>query len=363
MFTVRIKTQDATPGMLLAESVYISASGADMLAARKDTKLDAAKIKMLVERNVPYVAIVSPSAPDVKKIIDEKLKEEAVDSVKQLFSCFGTESCENKTTAYQLVEQVEDVVDDLVQVLTDDASGLVHINDLKSYDEYTYHHSLSVSMLSIATGRELGLDNDTLFRLGRCAMMHDIGKQLIPIEIINKPGKLTDKEFDTIKSHPSLGAESLKQNGIGDKELWDGVRYHHEKINGTGYPDRIKGGDLPLFSKIISVVDVYDAVTSYRPYRSPMLPSEAFEIIFKDIGTAFEYDIVKAFLAKLELYPVNTVVELSNGKIGIVVQNEGSFRLRPTVCLQGTGEILTLTASKNYDINISKVLDPREIPA
>ncbi|MCL1885110.1 MAG: HD-GYP domain-containing protein [Defluviitaleaceae bacterium] len=396
MYTRIIKIEDAEPGMKLSEPVYIvTNTGSNMLAARAGMVLDANLIKMLTVRKVVTIEIHSDVAPEgaeippqksapaapppsikveppkpppekyvpVKELVNDKLKEEAVDSVKQLFTCFATpDGGINKTTAYQCVSNLENVVGDLMGVITDDESGLIHINDLKQFDEYTYHHSLSVSMLAMTTGREMGLDEDTLFRLGRCAMMHDIGKQTIPIEIINKKGKLTDAEFTIIKNHPVTGANNLKAAAIGDIELWNGILFHHEKINGAGYPKGLKGKDIPLFSKIISVADVYDAVTSYRSYRLPMLPSEAFELIGRDVNVAFELNVVKAFFAKLELYPVNTILELSDGRLGMVVDSEGASRLRPTVRVWGSTELVNLAAQMNAGITIEGVINPTDLP-
>ncbi|MCL2199178.1 MAG: HD-GYP domain-containing protein [Defluviitaleaceae bacterium] len=385
MYTKKIALKDVEVGMTLAASVYFkNSAGVDMLAARKGKVLDDNLLRILKRKDVKAVEIesspalppkVAPSAPPapaiikerpkaekhvpVKSVVDEKLKEEAVDSVKQLFGEISPDGHMNKTTAYQCVNNLEGVVTDLLHAIEDDTTGLVHINDLKQYDEYTYHHSLSVSVLSIATGKELGLDSDTLFRLGRCAMLHDIGKQMIPLEVINKKGKLSDEEFLLVKNHTTLGAESLKKNAIGDVELWNGVMFHHEKVNGFGYPHQLKGKDIPLFSKIISVTDVYDAITSFRPYRSPMLPSDAFELILKDVGSAFDFEIVKAFLAKLELYPVNTILELSNGKLGMVIPGSTN-KLRPYVRLWGSTDILVM--ERVPDVNITKILSPEELP-
>jgi len=185
-------------------------------------------------------------------------------------------------------------------------------------------------------------------------MMHDIGKQTIPIEIINKKSKLTDAEYLQIKNHSIQGAITLKNSGIGDIELWNAVMFHHEKVNGTGYPKGLHGKDIPLFSKIIAVADVYDAITSYRAYRNPLLPSETFEIIRKDVTHAFDYEVVKAFFEKLELYPVNTIVELSDGRLGIVVADDSvsRSRLRPTVRIWGTSQIEYLSTPINMDISI-----------
>ncbi|MCL1877965.1 MAG: HD-GYP domain-containing protein [Defluviitaleaceae bacterium] len=398
MYTRIIRIEDAEPGMTLADAVYIvTTTGTNLLAARAGTVMDANLIKMLTTRKVMSVEIQSDTPPEdmseppvapapkpsvniiyeeskpkpppeqyvpIKEIVDNKLKEEAIDSVKQLFTEFqNPDGTVNKTTAFRCVDNLEGAVTNLLDVITGDGSDLVHINDLKEFDEYTYHHSLSVSMLAMTTGREMGLDGDTLFRLGRCAMMHDIGKQMIPLDIINKKGKLTNEEFATIKNHAVLGANSLKKAGIGDVELWNGIMFHHEKLNGSGYPNGLKGGNVPLFSRIIAVADVYDAVTSYRSYRLPMLPSEAFDIITKDVKNGmFDLGIVKAFFAKLELYPINTIVELSDTRLGMVVESEGSSRLRPTIRIWGSTEIVNLAASKNLEINIVGVMNPADLP-
>jgi HD-GYP domain-containing protein (c-di-GMP phosphodiesterase class II) len=193
-------------------------------------------------------------------------------------------------------------------------------------------------------------------------MMHDVSKQTIPLEIINIKGKSTDAEYKTIQNHPVIGASNLRTAGIGDVELWNGIMFHHEKVNGSGYPKGLKGKHIPLFSKIICVADVYDAVTSYRSYRLPMLPSEAFELISKDVNVAFELDVVRAFFAKLELYPMNTIVELSDGRLGMVVESEGASRLKPCIRIWGSTEVINLAAAGNTGVSIVSVMSPQDLP-
>ncbi|MCL2047207.1 MAG: HD-GYP domain-containing protein [Defluviitaleaceae bacterium] len=387
----KIGINDAYGGLVLGKPIYVKNQlDVDVLVARKGAQLDDILIERLKRigittleiaeneepHNTEYVPVVqlpepppAPPAPEplyedvapVEAIIDNRLKEEAVSSVKQLFSFLSSGEKVNMTTAYQCVENIDGVVEDLLDVIAGDETGLVHISDLKRHDEYTYHHSLSVSVLSIAVGKELGFSKDMLFRLGRCAMLHDIGKNLIPLDILNKAGKLSDREFELIKTHPVIGAESLKKNKIGNTELWRAVMYHHEKVDGTGYPHKLTGPYIPLFSKIIAVTDVYDAITSYRSYRSPMLPSHAMGILCKDTGTHFEADIVKAFMAKLEPYPMNTIVQLSNGKLAKVVR-AGKTKLNPVVKLWGSRIVLDLSASENKGIVIVEVLDEKHLP-
>ncbi|MCL2873808.1 MAG: HD-GYP domain-containing protein [Defluviitaleaceae bacterium] len=293
--------------------------------------------------------------PKVEALVDDELREMAVDSIRNMFSIANEgKTTENMTTAYKAVKEIEDVVDKLVDSL-DESNSLVHIAGIKSYDEYTYHHSLSVAILSISIGQSMGLSGYEVRQLGRCAMLHDIGKILIPQEIINKPGKLTDVEFETIKNHPALGSEFIAKWNIGDMALRLGVLTHHEKIDGTGYPNRLSGKKIPLWGQIISVADVYDAVTSYRSYRLPMPPAEAVELVMSQVGTAFDYEVVRVFIDKLELYPINTCLELSNGRFGVVINNE--YAMRPIIQMTDNNEIVDLLSFENLSHMIVRVID------
>ena len=294
--------------------------------------------------------------PKVEPILDEKLKSKALGSIKELCAIAAGSTM---TTAHHVVKELDNIVDQLVNTVTSDISGLAHITSLKSYDEYTYHHSLSVALLSIAIGKQLGIDKWELKRLGKGALMHDIGKMMIPIEILNKTARLTNEEFDIMKTHAQKGGKYLQQNGIGDGGLWEIVGCHHEKVDGTGYHKGLKGNRIPIFSRITAVADVYDALTSYRPYRKPMSPSTAFEAISGDVGKIFDYDVVNAFMKKIDLYPANTVVELSNKRIGIVV--ESNYTLRPVLRMLDDGQMLDLCSPNNLNLVIEHVIEDYEI--
>ena len=379
-----VSIDDVKLGHVIAEPIVVySEDGLDMMLCKRNTVVDNRIIELLKKHKVHQIKIITPpkqttAAPtpkpatiappkpaepprvipksEVKPIFDEKLKKEAVEGIQTMFSFI--EGGDNMTTAYQAIQGFEKVVSQVVEVATGDGSSFVHIHDLKSHDEYTYHHSLSVSLLSIATGQEMGLDDDQLLRLGRCAMLHDAGKQFIPLSIINKVGKLTDEEFAIMRDHPVKGALSIKAKAIGDTEIWGGVMFHHEKINGRGYPKGLRKDEIPLFARIIAVADVYDAVTSFRSYRKPMHPSMAYEIICSEIETSFEYDIVKAFTNRLIVYPVGCVLELTDKRIGVVVDNE--IKLRPVIKLAESGDLLDLANVKNLTIGIANVINPNE---
>jgi HD-GYP domain-containing protein (c-di-GMP phosphodiesterase class II) len=198
-------------------------------------------------------------------------------------------------------------------------------------DNYTYQHSVNVAVLSLVLGVQLQLNQHELYTLCMGALIHDIGKVLIPKDIILKPGPLTEEEFKTIKEHTTKGYDYLR----GCLEISAPSRIvalqHHEKVNGNGYPDNIKNKSINRFARIVAIADVYDALTSDRPYRKAMSPSDAVEYIFAHGDTQFDYEMVKAFSKAVVPYPPGTLVKLSTGDIGVVTTILPNFALRPQV--------------------------------
>jgi len=305
------------------------------------------------------IADLELDVPPVTPLIDDELKKEAVSGIRAMFNSVSEGPESNMTTAYQVVKELDDVVEHLVDTISSEANAFIHIADLKSFDEYTYHHSLSVAVLSIAIGQELKLDKAQLKKLGQCAIMHDIGKMTIPLEILNKPGRLTDEEFVIMKNHAENGGLYLEKGKIGDSVLWSAVTHHHEKSDGSGYPKKLGGNAVPFYSQIISVADVYDAVTSFRPYRSPMPPANAIELVMSEVGRAFSYDLVKAFVDKLELYPVNSIVELSDKRMGIVLDNTNA--MRPIIQIIEDKSIIDLMGLNYLHLIVTDVVDAGDL--
>jgi len=335
---------------------YLEKNNIDSVKKPETISSDKSPLKQEPLKPPPKLPKPDIDIPKAKSSIDDELREEAVDSIRSMFSLANVPKTEeNMTTAYRAVKEVEDVVDKLTKSLSGEADSFVCIADIKSYDEYTYHHSISVAILSIAIGQSMGLSEYEVQQLGRSAILHDIGKMMIPNEVINKPGRLTEEEFIEIKNHPAYGADLLAKWGIGDMAIRLGVLSHHEKMDGTGYPNKLKGKKIPLWARIISVADVYDAVTSYRSYRVPMTPAEAVDLISSQVGTAFDYEVVSVLLDKIELYPINTCLELSNGRFGLVIDNE--YPMRPVLKMTDTGEKLDLLGLENLDIMIKRVVD------
>ncbi len=336
-----VNIEDLLPGDVLEQDVFSDYSLLPI--STKGTVLDEVAIEAFADGGIRRVCIVDAAAlsdlDTPRPSIDPVVKEEALTSLRDLYSLVSDDEISHEHVV-KTVKEVDTVVEHLVDSMLEDDYALVNIADLKSYDEYTYHHSLSVAVLSIAIGDVMGYSKEHLNTIGRSAMMHDIGKTAIPLDIINKPGRLTDNEFRIIQQHSQKGYDFLCRNNIGNTVLKEAVLYHHEKVNGTGYPHKLQGSRIPIISRIISVADVYDAITSNRPYRQPMEPQDAMEFIMGNIEVAFDYDVVMSFMRTLELYPVNSLVELSDGKIGRVINND--YSLRPMIQLIGEDTVLDL---------------------
>ena len=208
-------------------------------------------------------------------------------------------------------------------------SALISVARLKQRDTYTYMHSVAVCALMLALGRQLGLRGDALMDAGLAGMMHDLGKVAIPLEVLNKPGKLTNAEFDLMKTHPERGHELLAAGHAGAAVL-DVCLHHHEKIDGSGYPYGLGGEDISLLARMGAVCDVYDAVTSVRPYKDGWDPGEALRRMAQWTGH-FDPTVFQAFVKTVGIYPVGSLVRLQSGRLAVVAAQSPSSLLTPSV--------------------------------
>ncbi len=176
-------------------------------------------------------------------------------------------------------EKAKDVVDDLVQTILHDEYTIRSLMKIATHDYYTHTHSLNVSIYALSLGAYMKLTKEQLSELGESALLHDLGKSKIAVEIINKNGKLTDEEFTKMKKHPELGFHLAIAMGIKNKNILHGIRYHHEKMDGSGYPSKLKKQSIPLFARIVGLCDIFDALTSKRSYKEAMTTFEALSLI------------------------------------------------------------------------------------
>ena len=198
-------------------------------------------------------------------------------------------------------------------------SAMVSIARLKTSDDYTYMHSVAVCALMIVLARQLDLPPQQVREAGYAGLLHDIGKMAIPAPILNKPGRLTDREFAEVREHPARGLELLKAGGVDDPVVLDVCLHHHEKVDGTGYPHRLRGEDISLFAKMGAVCDVYDAITSDRPYKRGWDPAEAVHKMAEWSAGHFDKTVFQAFVKSIGIYPVGSLVRLTTGRLGVVI--------------------------------------------
>ena len=231
------------------------------------------------------------------------------------------------------VAEAKQVVGSMVDSIARNPDAGLWFTQLRKKDEYTANHSLNVCVLTLVFGHHLNFTESVLNELGLGALLHDIGKMHVPLQILNKPGPLTEDELMLVKQHPTFGAEILKNTPGVSPTVVDIAYCHHERAGGDGYPRGLKAAEIGLFSKMVAVVDVYDAITSNRVYHHGMSPSDALRNMYHWQHKDFDESLVEDFIQCLGIYPVGSVVQLDSGDIGIIMSDNKEHRLRPTVML------------------------------
>ncbi len=211
--------------------------------------------------------------------------------------------------------------------------AMMLMTHLRSKDEYTWHHSMNVCVLAIALGRHLNLRYDELITLGLCGMLHDIGKMRLPSDILEHPGVYTPEERLIMQSHTSLGYKILSENSSIADIVAEVAHNHHERIDGQGFPRRLKSHQISPFAKMIAIVDTYDAVTTERSYKQGKTHLEAINILLESSGRALDETLVNHFIQCIGVYPSGSIVETNNGEIGMVIEVNQKKKLKPKVVI------------------------------
>jgi putative nucleotidyltransferase with HDIG domain len=232
--------------------------------------------------------------------------------------------------ALQSAEAVE-LVDEINQSVSRNSGALINLARLKSKDDHTYLHSVAVSALMIALGRQMGLEGDILKKLGLAGLLHDVGKVMIPDKILNKPGKLTPEEYEIVKTHSRHGWEILKSDPNADEVVLDVCLHHHERLDGTGYPDKLNESNLSLHARMAAVCNVYDAMTSDCSYRKAFAPAEAIRRMTEAQQGHFDKAVFHAFVKTVGIYPSGTLVKLKSGRLAVVSDQSAKSLLTPVV--------------------------------
>lgn len=222
------------------------------------------------------------------------------------------------------------LVNDIAESVLRHPGALISLARLKTRDDYTYMHSVAVCALMIALGQEMGMNSTDSRDAGLAGLLHDIGKCLVPLDILNKPGKLTDAEFDIVKSHSILGHELLFKGKTASAAVLDVCLHHHEKMDGSGYPHGLQGKEISLMARMGAICDVYDAITSNRSYKPGWDPAESVAKMISWRGH-FDQTILSAFIKTLGIYPTGALVQMRSGRLAVVVEQNKSSLTKPVV--------------------------------
>lgn len=326
----RIKVLDLEPGMVVEKNIF-DKFGKLLLA--EGTMLKQQHIKKLELYGVAEVTIdkvdnASVETSNVQTTESDIIYQEAFNAIKDILI---------KVRKSQSIDTglIAEVVESIIDQITQNAQTFIQMTSIREIDNYTYLHSIDVCIYSIIMGKSLGLDNKNLHRLGLGAMLHDIGKGRIPTEILFKPGPLTNEEFNIMKSHTTYGYEIITSISNLDTITADIALQHHEHWDGKGYPGHLKENNINIFARIVTICDIYDALTANRVYRGRILPHEAAEYIINNNGVIADPALTKYFVQNVAVYPVGSTVLLSTGEIGRVSEVHNSMPLRPVIDIFG----------------------------
>lgn len=345
MRTRMVKTSALLPGMVLCQDIFQS-SGAYLL--QKGAVLNEAAIRKLVNWGVDQV-LVEEARGAQKDELEEKLRPEisrsharTIDQTEKIFSQVDTDiqAGSVRLIVGELMDQVE-MGKDL----------LLSLSHLISYDNYIFSHSVNVCVLAVVIGEGMNLSPLELRELGMSALLHDIGMQKVPQEIWQQKRSLTAVELQEVRKHTIYGYEMLKRAAGIPTDVIDGVYHHHERFDGTGYPQGLRSDEISRFAKIIAVADVYDACISPRPHRSKMTPRQALSSLMANNGQ-YDPEVLHAFLSVMAIYPIGCIVQLSTGELGKVVGINPNQPFRPELRMltDRNGSLL----EKPYRINLAE---------
>lgn len=338
-----IKTQDLENGMILGQPIYDERL---QILQKEKTFLDLDIIMQLKLMNYSGVYVLDDFSKDVdfKLLLTESMRYQIKKQLDQM-RLFPNDLIS--------VKELDCSIDMLVELIqTRSLEDIINYSDLYYKHEYNDAHSINVAILSGLIGRKIELNQFLLKDLIKSALLHDLGKTAIPNEIWDKPGKLSIEEFELVKKAPIAGFHMLEQNKFINAAVKTGLLQHHERYDGSGYPQGLKGEEISLFGRVIAIADVFDALISDRPFRKANTPVNAIRYLLEDRGQ-FDMNLVEDFLWCVVPFPNGTCVELNDGTQALVLHNFVEEPMRPLLKEIPTGKIIDLKNDPEYhNINI-----------
>lgn len=332
-----LETEKLQVGMKLGENIYRN----EQLVISEGVEINTRHIRMLKQMEIVSVKILEEQSVkntfQFKQNVSERYKD-AVESFKQI--------CHSVTIGNFLVyDEVKDCLDPLIDEIESNPEMAIKLWQIHTADFYTYEHSVKVCMLVILLSKWMNKPQAFIDEISKVGLLHDIGKCNIPSEILNKPDVLTEEEFSVMKTHSTLGYVLLSTTKMLDKNILLGVLHHHERFDGTGYPAKLAGKAIPEYARIVTVVDIFDAMTSNRVYREKMNPFKVFEIMSNGSGGYLDPDISNFFLDKVKRSYIGELVLLNTGEVAKVHNVDSDNHARPIIELNGKLIDLSLDSS------------------
>lgn len=335
----RINIDELCEGMILGEDIV---GKYDIVLVTSGTILTEKQIDSLKKMHISYIYVMEANDSGIDRdseneaitpsviIVDRKLNVEyhkSMVSFKDMYHNLG------------LGKKIEkEVVDKSVTPLIDEVLShnnvLGRLRQIETGDAYTFNHSMGVSILSTMIGKWMNYSPSDLNRLATAAMLHDVGKGKIPLEILNKPGPLTAEEFETMKKHAVYGYEMIKGTEGMDHDICSGILQHHERMDGSGYPFGIKGDRIHEFARIIAIADIFDAMTSNRVYKTKQSPFKVAEILAEGSFASLDPYIANVFLSNISKFYVGNIVKLSTGEVGEIILLNQQMATKPLVKIE-----------------------------
>ncbi|MFD1020489.1 HD-GYP domain-containing protein [Thalassobacillus hwangdonensis] len=314
-------------------------------------------IQRLGEMEITYVYIQDNDTEDilVDSPISEELRNDARKKIKRTFEEVKGLTNKHEPFIHEKVGfKMRSVVRDILSELQQNREVISLLSDVFTYDDYILTHSMNVTIYALALARELGYSQKELEEIGIGAILHDVGKLGVPKDILLKPGKLSNDEFEKIKHHCEEGFNILRKSATIPLVAAHCAYQHHERLDGSGYPRGIKEHEIHRYAKVLAIADVFDAVTSNRVYRNAMLPHEGLEVLYSGSDHLFAKPMLEAFRRCVAVYPNGLTVELSNGQHGVVSRQNKHLCDRPIVRVLSDGKPFELDLSEQLNVVITK---------
>lgn len=330
----KIPLQHAQEHDLLAYPIYDEYGRTLLKSGLLLTKPILERVSHLGIQSV-YVTEDHEDLESLNQLISPVLRAEAVQVLKKLYNDYlSPKLLEERNKIYkesQAVENLKSIVQDIIDELFINRNTLIEMVDIKKMDTYYFEHCVNTTAIALLIGLEFNLKESELRQLGLASLLMDIGYKFLPKELLYAKTAFTPLERAQINEHVNLGFNVVKNSTFLDSKVRQLILQHHEHYDGSGYPNGINGAQIDFMAQIISISDMYDALTSDRPHRPAYSPSEALEIIMTMAGTKFSFQLVDVFSKKIVAYPVGTYVQLSNGLKGIVTEVNRNIPLRPVI--------------------------------